>query len=155
MAEQSRRGFLTFLFGGVASATVLASKPAKAFAIELGVYVSEVDHSAVIDPAQAFMAELKEKIREVMQVNAFERNDKYTQTRVREEIAGFLREKQEKRIVYDFHVVCDETVNTPEVIDSNDFAGCVYLKPVNSINFTTLDFRARNERVETTELVSA
>ena len=44
-----------------------------------------------------------------------------------------------KRGLFDFLVVCDETNNTPDVIDNNEFKD-IYLKPAKSINYVTLTF---------------
>ena len=37
-------------------------------------------------------------------------------------------------------VVCDETNNTPDIIDNNEFKYDIYLKPTKSINYVTLTF---------------
>ena len=42
----------------------------------------------------------------------------------------------------DFRVVCDESNNTPAVIDANGFVGDIYIKPNRSINFIQLNFIA-------------
>ena len=39
-------------------------------------------------------------------------------------------------------VICDETNNTPDVIDNNEFRADIFLKPAKSINFITLTFVA-------------
>jgi hypothetical protein len=39
-------------------------------------------------------------------------------------------------------VVCDETNNTAQVIDSNQFVADIYIKPQKSINFIQLNFIA-------------
>jgi hypothetical protein len=38
--------------------------------------------------------------------------------------------------------VCDETNNTPQVIDSNTFIGDIFIKPARSINYIQLNFIA-------------
>ena len=43
---------------------------------------------------------------------------------------------------FDFKVVCDETNNTPAVIDANEFRADIFIKPARSINFITLTFVA-------------
>jgi hypothetical protein len=68
-------------------------------------------------------------------------------------VEPYLRDVKGRRGLYDFRVVCDETNNTPEVIDSNRFIGDIYLKPVRSINFIQLNFIAVRTGVAFTEVV--
>lgn len=72
----------------------------------------------------------------------FEFNDEFTRAQFRNIVEPFLRDVQGRRGLYDFKVVCDETVNTPEVIDRNEFVGSIFIKPAKSINFMTLNFVA-------------
>jgi hypothetical protein len=64
-----------------------------------------------------------------------------------------LRDVQGRRGIYDFRVVCDESNNTSEVIDSNRFVGDIYVKPAASINFIQLNFVAVRSGVDFTEVV--
>jgi hypothetical protein len=50
-------------------------------------------------------------------------------------------------------VVCDETNNTPDVIDNNEFRADIYLKPTKSINYVTLTFVATRTGVAFEEVV--
>ena len=47
-----------------------------------------------------------------------------------------------KRGLYGFLVICDETNNTPDGIDNNEFRADIFLKPAKSINYVTLTFVA-------------
>jgi len=66
-----------------------------------------------------------------------------------------LRDVQGRRGIYDFRVVCDTTNNTPQVIDSNQFIGDIYIKPARSINFIRLNFIAVGTGVQFTEVTGA
>ena len=68
-------------------------------------------------------------------------------------IEPFLREIHIRRGIFDFRVVCDDTNNTGEVIDRNEFIGDIYIKPSRSINFITLNFVAVRTGVEFSEVV--
>jgi len=57
-------------------------------------------------------------------------------------VEPYLRDVQGRRGITDFRVVCDETNNTAQVIDSNSFVGDIYIKPTRSINFIQLNFIA-------------
>jgi len=83
----------------------------------------------------------------------FEFNDEFTRTQFRNLVEPFLRDVQGRRGIYDFKVVCDETNNTPEVIDSNKFIGDIYIKPARSINYIQLNFVAVRSGIEFSELV--
>ena len=71
----------------------------------------------------------------------FEFNDEFTRANFRN-IIEFLREIQGRRGITDFLVVCDETNNTGDVIDRNEFVAEIFVKPARSINFITLSFVA-------------
>jgi len=83
----------------------------------------------------------------------FEFNDEFTRTQFRNLVEPFLRDVQGRRGIYDFKVVCDETNNTPEIIDSNKFVGDIYIKPARSINYIQLNFVAVRSGIEFSEIV--
>ena len=87
-------------------------------------------------------------------VNLFEFNDEVTRTLFKNNVNPFLRDVQAKRGVTDFLVVCDETNNTPEVVDRNEFVADIYVKPARSINFITLNFVATKTGVAFDESVA-
>lgn len=83
----------------------------------------------------------------------FEFNDEFTRASFVNLVTPFLRDVQGRRGIYDFHVVCDETNNTGEVIDRNEFVGDIYIKPARSINFIQLNFIAVRTGVEFSEVI--
>lgn len=83
----------------------------------------------------------------------FEFNDEFTRANFVNLVEPFLRDVQGRRGIYDFRVVCDETNNTPEVIDRNEFVGDIYIKPARSINFAQLNFIATRTGVDFSEIV--
>jgi phage tail sheath protein FI len=83
----------------------------------------------------------------------FEFNDEFTRARFVSEVEPYLRDVQSRRGITDFRVICDETNNTGEVIDSNRFVGDIYIKPNRSINFITLNFIATRTGVEFEEVI--
>ena len=68
-------------------------------------------------------------------------------------VEPFLRDVKGRRGIYDFKVVCDDTNNTSQVIDSNQFVGDIYIKPARSINFIHLNFVAVRTGVAFSEIV--
>lgn len=85
----------------------------------------------------------------------FEFNDAITRAQFRNAVVPFLREVQGRRGITDFSVIADETNNTGEVIDANQFVGDIYIKPARSINFIQLNFVAVRSGVEFSEIVGA
>ena len=82
----------------------------------------------------------------------FEFNDEFTRSQFVNLVEPYLRDVQGRRGIFDFRVVCDETNNTAEVIDSNRFVGDIYIKPAKSINFIQLNFVAVRSGVEFNEI---
>ena len=83
----------------------------------------------------------------------FEFNDEITRLNFINIVEPFLRDVQSKRGIQDFVVVCDETNNTPAVIDSNEFIADIYIKPARSINFIGLTFVATRTGVSFEEVI--
>ena len=96
---------------------------------------------------------LEKAISSAAKFTLFEFNDAFTRAQFRNLVEPFLRDVQGRRGIYDFRVVCDETNNTPEVIDRNEFIGDIYIKPARSINFIQLNFIAVRSGVAFEEIV--
>ena len=86
------------------------------------------------------------------QAQLFELNDQTTRANFVNIVEPFLRDVQSKRGLIDFVVICDETNNTPEVIDNNEFRADIFLKPTKSINYITLTFVATRTGVSFEEV---
>ena len=85
----------------------------------------------------------------------FEFNDEFTRANFRNLVEPFLRDVQGRRGITDFAVVCDDTNNTGDVIDRNEFRADIYIKPARSINFIQLNFVATRTGVAFSEVVGA
>jgi hypothetical protein len=96
---------------------------------------------------------LEKAISKAAKYTLFEFNDEFTRLQFKNLIVPYLRDVQGRRGITDFEVVCDETNNTPEVIDRNEFVGDIYIKPARSINFITLNFVAVRTGVEFNEVI--
>ena len=83
----------------------------------------------------------------------FELNDSVTRSNFVNIVEPYLRDVESKRGIYGFLVVCDETNNTPDIIDNNEFRADIYLKPTKSINYITLTFVATRTGVAFEEVV--
>jgi phage tail sheath protein FI len=95
---------------------------------------------------------LEKAISTASKFQLFEFNDEFTRANFRNIVEPFLREVQGRRGITDFLVVCDETNNTGEVIDRNEFIAEIFIKPARSINFITLSFIATRTGVSFDEV---
>ena len=95
---------------------------------------------------------LEKAISTASKFQLFEFNDEFTRANFRNIVEPFLREVQGRRGLTDFLVVCDETNNTGEVIDRNEFIAEIFVKPARSINFITLQFVATRTGVSFEEV---
>lgn len=83
----------------------------------------------------------------------FEMNDAHTRATFRNMVEPFLRDVQGRNGLYEFKVVCDETNNTAEVIDRNEFVADCYLKASRAINGIQLNFVNVRTGIQFTEIV--
>lgn len=96
---------------------------------------------------------LEKAISTAAKYSLFEFNDEFTRAQFRNLVEPFLREVKGRRGLTDFQVVCDETNNTGQVIDANEFVADIYIKPARSINYISLNFIATRTGVEFSEIV--
>ena len=85
----------------------------------------------------------------------FEFNDEFTRAQFRNLVEPFLRDVQGRRGLTDFSVICDETNNTADLIDRNEFVADIFIKPNRSINFVKLNFVATRTGVAFSEVAGA
>jgi phage tail sheath protein FI len=95
---------------------------------------------------------LEKSISIAAKAQLFEFNDAFTRAQFKNQIEPFLRDVQGRRGITDFRVVCDETNNTADVIDKNEFVASIFIKPNRSINFINLTFVAARSSVNFSEI---
>lgn len=98
---------------------------------------------------------LEKAISGAAKYSLFEFNDEFTRGQFRSMVEPFLEDVKARRGIYDFLLVCDESNNTPEIIDKNEFVGDIFIKPARSINFIQLNFVAVKTGVSFQEIVGA
>ena len=96
---------------------------------------------------------VEQALERTAQAQLFELNDEITRANFVNIVEPYLRDVQAKRGLYGFLVKCDESNNTPDVIDNNEFRADIYLKPAKSINYVTLTFVATRTGVAFEEVV--
>ena len=83
----------------------------------------------------------------------FEQNDAITRGNFSSAMISYLSEIQARRGLTDYLVICDESNNTPAVVDRNEFVAELYLKPTRSINYVTITLTATRTGVSFSEVV--
>ena len=104
-----------------------------------------------INVRRLFMV-LEKAVATASKFSLFEFNDEFTRAQFRNLVEPFLREVKGRRGITDFKVVCDDTNNTGQVIDANEFVCDIYIKPARSINYITLNFIATRTGVDFDEI---
>jgi len=98
---------------------------------------------------------LEKAIATAAKFQLFEFNDEFTRAQFRNMVEPFLRDIQGRRGITDFSVVCDDTNNTGDVIDRNEFRADIFVKPARSINFIQLNFIATRSGVAFSEVAGS
>ena len=98
---------------------------------------------------------LEKAISTAAKFQLFEFNDEFTRAQFRNLVEPFLRDVQGRRGLTDFSVVCDDSNNTADVIDRNEFRADIFVKPARSINFIQLNFIATRTGVSFSEVAGA
>jgi hypothetical protein len=96
---------------------------------------------------------IEKAIERAARAQLFEFNDIVTRSNFINIVEPYLRDVKGKRGITDFVIIADETNNTPDVIDSNQFRADIYIKPARSINFIGLNFIATRTGVSFSEVI--
>jgi hypothetical protein len=98
---------------------------------------------------------VEQALERTAEAQLFELNDQITRANFVNAVEPYLRQVMAQRGVYGFFVRCDETNNTPDVIDNNEFRADIFLKPAKSINYVTLTFVATRTGVAFEEVAGS
>jgi len=96
---------------------------------------------------------IEKRARQLAEGVLFEQNDGITRASFAGALGSYMSEIQARRGLTDYLVVCDETNNTPEVIDRNEFVAEIFVKPTRSINYVTVTVTATKTGVSFAEVV--
>lgn len=72
----------------------------------------------------------------------YEGHTAYTRQRFVDAIDPYFKQAKANGGIYDYMIICDESINTPEVIDNNELRVKIGIKPVKTIEFIMMDFIA-------------
>ena len=107
-----------------------------------------------INVRRLFLA-VQKRAEQLAQGVLFEQNDAATRVGFASALNSYLSEVRSRRGVTDFLVVCDESNNTPSVIDRNEFVAEVFLKPTRSINYISVTLTATKTGVSFSEVIGS
>lgn len=85
---------------------------------------------------------MEQAIRIAARYTLFELNDIFTQNQFKNLVTPFLKQIQATRGITDFQVITDASLNTPYVVDANQFLAAILVKPARSINFINITYYA-------------
>lgn len=81
---------------------------------------------------------IKKALAPVARSILFEQNDSITRSRFKIAAEGFMDRIVGQRGITEYKVVCDETNNTPDIIEANYFVADILIKPITSINYVKI-----------------
>jgi len=159
--------------GGIRNTVKLAFNPGKADRDEL--YQARVnpivslpgagtvlfgDKTALASPSafdrinvRRLFLNIEARVRRLAEGVLFEQNDVTTRSGFSSAVNSYLAEVQARRGLTDYLVVCDDSNNTADVIDRNEFIAELYLKPTRSINYVTVTLTATRTGVAFSEVI--
>jgi hypothetical protein len=105
-----------------------------------------------INVRRLFLA-LERATNEALKYYVFEPNTEFTRTRLRNTIVPIFELAKNTEGLYDYLVVCDERNNTPDVVDRNELAVDVYIKPAKAAEFILVNFIATRTGQNFQELI--
>lgn len=78
---------------------------------------------------------VKNDIDKVLTHNLFEYNDQTTRNNIKSTISNYLKPLRDSKALNEFKVICDETNNTPQLIDDGMLKLDCYIQPSKSASF--------------------
>lgn len=93
------------------------------------------------------MIELKRVVRNMASGILFEQNDKQLRDTFKKNLDNYLESVVKRRGLYGYKTVVEE-VNTPDVIDRNEFRCKIWIQPTKVIEFIYIDFTITNTGVD-------
>lgn len=85
---------------------------------------------------------LERQVYKMARYYVMELNTQLTRRKFQQSCEGILQPVKLAGGMYDYQVVCDDSVNTPDVIDNNELRCVIKIKPTKVIEFIIVDFVA-------------
>lgn len=97
---------------------------------------------------------LEKTTKQLLKYYLFEPNTFSTRNRLIDALFPVFQRAKQNDGVYDFKIICDETNNTPDVIDNNELRLSIYIQPVRTAEFILADFIATRTGINFNELTA-
>jgi hypothetical protein len=116
----------------------------------------EVAEESALDRVNVrrLLLEIRKAISDAASYTLFEFNDAWTRTQFKNMVQPYLDHVQKCGGIENFLVVCDETNNPPEIVDTNRFVGDIYVQPTKNITYIKLNFVATRTGVSFDEITN-
>lgn len=95
---------------------------------------------------------IKEVARNTTKYLLFEPNDPRTWDAFTRYTDPFLENIKQRRGLIDYHIICDETTNTPYYIDNNTMVAKIFVKPTRTAEFIEIQYIVTGAGVDFSEL---
>lgn len=105
-----------------------------------------------INVRRLFLA-LERPVKKASKYFLFEPNTEFTRTRFVNTITPLLEFAKQNQGLYDYLIVADERVNTPEVIDNNELRADILIKPTRAAEFILVTFTATRTDANFQEII--
>ena len=96
---------------------------------------------------------LERATQQALKYFVFEPNTDFTRTRLKNTITPIFELAKNTQGLFDYLIVCDERNNTPDIIDRNEIAVDIYIKPVKAAEFILVNFIATRTGQDFQELI--
>lgn len=94
-----------------------------------------------VNVRRLFLA-LERPTKKVSKYYLFEPNNEFTRTRFVNTLTPIFEYAKQNGGLYDYLIIADERVNTPQVIDDNELRATVLIKPTRTAEFIIVEFSA-------------
>lgn len=96
---------------------------------------------------------LEKETQSLLKYFVFEPNTFATRNRLKGALVPIFDKAKLNDGLYDYLLICDETNNTPDVIDNNELRISIYIQPVRAAEFILADFIATRTGINFSELI--
>ena len=97
---------------------------------------------------------LERLVYEVSRYFVYEPNNYFTRRRLVDMVDPIFSRFKQQGGMYDYKIVCDESNNTPDVIDRNELKIAFYIKSVKTIEYILVDFVAVRTGTDFNEVIN-
>jgi hypothetical protein len=92
-----------------------------------------------INVRRLFLA-LERPTKKVSAFYLFEPNNEFTQTRFKNTLTPLFEFAKQNGGLYDYEIIVDSRVNTPQVIDNNELRATIFISPTRTVEFIVVEF---------------